>query len=44
VSEKIKALVVTQDGGKIEQLRTAFEALPGFEVKAVKRRVRGGSK
>ena len=34
MSEKIKALVVTQDGGKIEQLRTAFEALPGFEVKA----------
>ncbi|RMD84845.1 MAG: DNA-binding response regulator, partial [Candidatus Dadabacteria bacterium] len=33
MSEKIKALVVTQDGGKVEQLRASFEALPGFEVR-----------
>ncbi len=33
MGEKIKALVVTQDGEKTGQLRTAFEALAGFDVR-----------
>jgi pilus assembly protein CpaE len=32
VSEKITALVVTQDDDKLDRLRTEFSALPGFDV------------